>query len=143
MRDTDGATDYWLKESAQCYTVLTDDSLATLPEKQELNPEAMLMLAVLQDAIACLKGEGSARPHERARLARMARDWMLDEGREDLFSFCNICATLLLNPQAIRKVLHLGIKRISTKPLTLAPRAMWPSRSSEIINEWSTSDVSQ
>ena len=76
------------------------------PEQRELLPEAMLMLAVLQDAIACVKGEGCARPHERVKLARMARDWMFDERREDLFSFRNICETLQLDPDPIRKVVQ-------------------------------------
>lgn len=88
--------------------VLPDDLLSTVPEKPVLMPEAMLMLAVLQDAIACLKGEASARRHERAGLARRARHWMLDEGREDLFSFRNICETLGLNPDRVRQGLGFG-----------------------------------
>lgn len=83
------------------------DVLATLPESSALCPEKKLMLAVLNDAIACLEGIASSPPRQRAKFKRDARDWFLEKKDYAFFSFKNVCETLSLNRQAIRDALHV------------------------------------
>ena len=87
---------------------LVDDVLATLPESSALSPEKKLMLAVLNDAIACLEGVVPAPPRQRAKFTRDARDWFLEKKDYAFFSFKNVCETLSLNRQAIRDALNVN-----------------------------------
>jgi hypothetical protein len=67
------------------------------------NPEARLMLAVLDDAIAALartrRGMSTTDRQERVELEA----WFSSDDRSSLFSFETICAVLDLDPQALRK----------------------------------------
>lgn len=66
-------------------------------------PEAALMLAVLEDALACFQHgfvSGTRRAH---RLAREAKAWFSSDDDHWLFSFVSICAALGLEPSYIRR----------------------------------------
>jgi hypothetical protein len=84
-----------------------DDLLATSLESSELISEKKLMLAVLNDAIACLEGVAQVPSPQRAKFARDARDWFLEKKDYAFFSFENVCETLALDRQAIRDALHV------------------------------------
>jgi hypothetical protein len=72
-------------------------------ESQERTPERALMLAVLEDAVACYAGKLKA-PRENPRiLRRQAAFWLSCEDWESPFSFNNVCEALALDPRAIRE----------------------------------------
>lgn len=75
-----------------------------LPEEaQERTPERALMLAVLEDAVACYAGKLKA-PRENPRiLRRQAAFWLSCEDWDSPFSFNNVCEALALDPTAIRE----------------------------------------
>ncbi|MCZ6450135.1 MAG: hypothetical protein O6918_04625, partial [Deltaproteobacteria bacterium] len=84
-------------------TVLPAQYLDTVSRKSHLDPEKKLMLAVLEDAVACYQMYVSVRDGKGKSLFLEAEEWVLMEQNDDwLFSFGNICEALGLNPQYIR-----------------------------------------
>lgn len=80
------------------------------PPRYPVTPEKRLMLAILQDAVACLK-KGFFRPSQRcSRPASEVVQWMTQRDRTWLFSFENICDNLNLDAEALRQQL-LGKER--------------------------------
>ena len=71
--------------------------------RDPLGPEEMLMLAVLDDAIECLHKYSCAADGKRERLFLDAVEWILECDAEWLFSFENICDTLRLDPNYVRR----------------------------------------
>jgi hypothetical protein len=68
-----------------------------------LEPEKLLMLAVLWDAITCFQanlGEGNNR---KRQLFLDAEQWIQDQTRKNLFSFDNICDSLGFEPNYVRR----------------------------------------
>jgi hypothetical protein len=68
--------------------------------RSPLFPEQALMLAVLEDAIFCVQRHGRI---SRSKACREAVDWILEKNSDQLFSFENICAVLLLDAEYLRK----------------------------------------
>ncbi len=110
-------------------TVLPDQYLDTVTRKSHLDPEKKLMLAVLEDAVACYQKNVSVRDGKGKSLFCEAEEWILMEQNDDwLFSFGNICEALGLNPQYIRAgLLRWRQKRVEERPKAkiyrLAPRS--------------------
>jgi len=68
-------------------------------------PEKRLMLAILQDAVACLE-KGLFRTSQRcSRPAHEAAQWVAERDRTWLFSFESICDNLNLDAEALRQQL--------------------------------------
>jgi hypothetical protein len=70
--------------------------------KTSLAPEKMLMLAVLEDSIDCI------RKHARAPQSLAFREevsWLLERTADHLYSFENVCAVLELDANCIREAL--------------------------------------
>jgi hypothetical protein len=65
--------------------------------------EERLMLAVLQDAVECFQEHALAQYVWEKKLFQEAEDWILEKNSNWFFSFENICETLQLNPDYIRK----------------------------------------
>src|SRR4030095_11477990 len=65
--------------------------------------EERLMLAVLENAVEYFQKYVLARKPSRKQLFREAEEWFLDKENEALYSFENICETLGLHPNPIRK----------------------------------------
>jgi hypothetical protein len=61
-----------------------------------------LLLAVLEDAIRCMNGEGSP-CRDRARLASEARRWIVSRDEQWPFSFENVCHWLGLPAGRLRR----------------------------------------
>lgn len=59
-----------------------------------LEPERVLMLAVLQDAVICFQEHVEAKCRRKQLLHREAEEWISDTDRRYLFSFENVCETL-------------------------------------------------
>lgn len=91
-------------------------------------PEKLLLLAVLQDAIHCFR-RFSAAP-DRAGQARFREtwNWLMAPVDEYIFSFANVCDALGLDPQYVRRGLiewraRQVIRKKSTKGDGLRRRA--------------------
>lgn len=82
---------------------------ATEPDPQfgddplQWSPELSLMLAILEDAIACYR-KTLKRPRQNPEiLARQAEFWLRLDDWDSPFSFNNICEALRLDPEATRQ----------------------------------------
>lgn len=65
-------------------------------------PEARLMLAVMEDAIATCRRHWGKQPHRRPREFREALAWIESTERGWMYSFENVCETLSLPPERTR-----------------------------------------
>ncbi len=72
-----------------------------------LGPERKLMLAILEDAVACFQNYMTAPEWKKRAAFREAEEWILEEDSHWIFSFGNICEVLGLNPMYIRRGLRL------------------------------------
>ncbi|MGB7947855.1 MAG: hypothetical protein WCH75_09260 [Candidatus Binatia bacterium] len=76
--------------------------------------EEALMLAVLADAVECFQKYVLAEDVPGKKSFREAETWILEQNSDWVFSFQNICETLALNPDYVRRGLmewkerHLG-----------------------------------
>lgn len=69
-------------------------------------PVRRLMLAVLTDALDCLRGRAiNARGSARRQEARRAAEWVEQDSDRYLFSFTSVCETLGIDPDALRETL--------------------------------------
>ena len=100
-------------------TLLPAQYLDTLRRKAHLDPEKRLMLAVLEDAIACFQKYVSARDNKGKALFREVEEWILEDDIDWLFSFQNICEALGFNPSYVRQ----GLLDWKEKQLTERPKA--------------------
>src|SRR5437868_6640749 len=97
------------------------DRLATLFEPDVLLPaqyfsafrragglerERLLMLAVLEDAIDCYQKYAHVRDPRGVQMFDEAHEWVTSEDRSWLFSFENICDTLEINAEYVRRGLR-------------------------------------
>jgi hypothetical protein len=103
-------------------TLLSHQYFATFRRRQ-LEPEKKLMLAVLEDAVACFQRFVFAEKRKQRTLFNEAEDWIRSENSDHVFSFENICAALRFNPAYVRK----GLLRWKTR--TLAER-----KNTKVIN---------
>ena len=84
-------------------TLLTEQYLETCRRKTHLEPEKRLMLAILDDAVACFQKYVTAqRPRETA-LFQEVEEWFMEKDSDCFFSFENICESLGLDPDYLRK----------------------------------------
>ncbi len=100
-------------------TLLPAQYLDTFRRKTHLEPEKRLVLAVLEDAIACFQKHLFARDGKRRGMFREAEEWIMAEGSDWLFSFESICEVLALEPQYVRQ----GLARWKERKLTERPMA--------------------
>jgi hypothetical protein len=100
-------------------TLLPAQYFETFRRKAHLEPEKKLMLAVLEDAIACFQKYVLARDGKGRAMFRDAEEWIMEEKSEWLFSFENICEVLGFDPQYVRK----GLIRWKERKLARRPKA--------------------
>jgi hypothetical protein len=85
-------------------------------------PEKSLMSAVLLDAVECFQKYPVLHDEYENRLFKEAENWILDNDREWLFSFINICDALAIDPQYLRQgLLHwkqTAMRSVSTRERT-------------------------
>ena len=72
---------------------------------RHLDGEKRLMIAILKDAVECLKKYRNTRSSSGRSHYQNALEWVEDKGTEWLFSFNNICDHLGFNPNYFRQVL--------------------------------------
>src|ERR1051325_6443110 len=114
-------------------TLLPEQFLDTFRRKLHLEPEKKLMLAVLEDAIACYQKYVLARDGKGKLLFQETEEWIVDENGDWLFSFANVCETLGFAPEYMRRgLLDWKAKKIENasraKVYQLAPRTPQPKR---------------
>jgi hypothetical protein len=95
------------------YGLVTDGCLSVDPTNDEIiqgvykkkirEGEERLMLAVLESAVEDFQKYVLARSTCGKKLFRAAEEWFFDKDSDELFSFSNICETLQLHPDHIRK----------------------------------------
>ena len=68
--------------------------LSTYQRRFNLDPERVLMLAVLQDAVVCFQEYLGSTCKRKLNLYTDAEQWLLNDDRSYLFSFENICEAL-------------------------------------------------
>jgi len=79
----------------------------------EQQAERDLMLAVLEDGIACFQDYFFKPSRRNQKLFLEAKNW-ISSNDDDVFSFNNICDTLDLDPDALRK----GLRRWQVENIT-------------------------
>jgi len=84
-------------------TLLPDQYLDTFRRKLYLEPEKKLMLAILEDAIACFQKYAFARESKGKALFNEADEWIQQGAAGGIFSFDSVCEVLGLNPSYLRQ----------------------------------------
>jgi hypothetical protein len=108
-------------------TLLPEQYLETFRRRFYLEPEKKLMLAVLEDAIACFQKYIFARDPKGKLLFQEAEEWVQDRNNDWLFSFTNVCETLGFDPDYLRQGIvrwkeQRLAERTQAKIYRLAPR---------------------
>ncbi len=67
---------------------------STYRRRFHLDPERVLMLAVLQDAVMCFQENVTAKCKRKQTMHLEAEEWVLNKDRSYLFSFENVCEAL-------------------------------------------------
>jgi hypothetical protein len=94
-------------------TLISHQYFTTLRTKR-LEPEKRLMLAVLEDAVACFQRYILPRNRREKTLFKETEDWVRDKNDDYLFSFENICEALKVNPEYVREgLLHWKQKKLA------------------------------
>lgn len=75
----------------------------TLRRNTYLEPERVLMLAVLEDAVYCLQKHATCARGRNKRLFDETINWVQADGDDWLFSFENVCDTVGLNAGRLRR----------------------------------------
>jgi hypothetical protein len=88
----------------------------TFRRKSSLEPEKRLMLAVLEDGVACFQKHVMARDGKEKALFRDVEHWILGKNDDWLFSFENICDSLGFNPWYIRQGLMNCKSKLQARP---------------------------
>lgn len=87
----------------QLDTLVPYQYLETTKRKVPLEAEKRLMLAVLEDAIFCFQKYCDARSRKEQRLFSDSEAWIVECGDGWIFSFENICETIGLDPNYMRR----------------------------------------
>ena len=78
--------------------------------KTYLEPERLLMLAVLEDAVWCLQNHATCASRKPRKLFEDALQWILMDDDHWLFSFNNVCEAVGLSPRCLRSGLLRLVK---------------------------------
>ena len=84
-------------------TLLADQFLDTFRRKLHLEPEKKLMLAILEDAVACFQKYLFARDSKGKAQFRDTEDWFFQGSDLGIFSFDIVCETVGLEPNYVRR----------------------------------------
>ena len=82
---------------------MDNEFLERVSKRSLREAEEGLMLAILEDAIACFKKYALARGGKGKALFQEAERWIMDESSDWIFSFENICEVFGLDPRYVRE----------------------------------------
>jgi len=116
-RQNRGRAPFWLNGMGQARAPMEERALAVfqpdiLVESQyqstyrrrfHLEPERVLMLAVLQDAVVCFQDNVAATCKRKRSMHLEAEEWIVNEDRTYPFSFENVCEALGYDPTYMRQ----------------------------------------
>lgn len=80
-----------------------DQYTDTIRRKTPLEPEKHLLLAILDDALACYRKNLFARSPKKQAAFHDAEEWILDTGDERFLSFESVCGVLEIEPSYLRR----------------------------------------
>jgi hypothetical protein len=106
--DRHGRTPFWVQGAPQRSPIIEERAMmifqpdilidsqfqASHKRRFHLDPERVLMLAVLQDAVICFQEHAHAKCKRKQVLHRESEEWISNPDRSYLFSFENVCETL-------------------------------------------------
>ena len=115
-------------------TLLPEQYLDTFRRKLHLEPEKKLMLAILEDAIACYQKYVLARDSKGKSLFRESEEWVQQKGSEGIFAFDSVCESLGFNPDYLRRGMtewkqNSLAQHTQARVYQLAPQRKRPKRS--------------
>ena len=84
-------------------TLLPDQYFETFRRKFHLEPEKKLMLAILEDAVACFQKYIFARDGKGKMLFRESEEWVEGRNADGIFSFDSVCEMLGFDPAYLRQ----------------------------------------
>ena len=87
-----------------------------------LEPERVLLLALLEDAIHCYRKFAGARNRAGRQQFREAEEWLMGGGDGWVFGFENVCELLGLDPEYVRRGLRESAARPSAVENSDRPR---------------------
>jgi hypothetical protein len=97
-------------------TLMPEQYLETFRRKLYLEPEKKLLLAVLEDAIACFQKYLFVRDGKGKILFQEAEEWILEEDNDWLFSFDNLCEMLGFEPSYLRDgLIHWKAQKLESQ----------------------------
>jgi hypothetical protein len=83
--------------------LLPEQFYATLRRSPGADPEARLMAAILEDAVACLARDARLCSRQQRKAREEAFAWINAREEDDwIFSFTNVCETLGFDPDYLR-----------------------------------------
>jgi hypothetical protein len=106
--DSGGRLPFWLTAAERSSVPVAEKAMAvfqpdilidcqfqsTYRRRFHLDPERVLMLAVLQDAVVCFQENLTASCKRKQVMHVEAEEWILSENKSYLFSFENVCEAL-------------------------------------------------
>jgi len=115
--DRNGRTPFWVQKAPQRSPVIEEKAMmifqpdilidaqfqASHRRRFHLEPERVLMLAVLQDAVMCFQEHVTAKCKRKQLLHRDAEEWIANSDRSYLFSFENVCEALGFDSNYMRQ----------------------------------------
>jgi len=120
-------------------TLLPDQYFETFRRKFQLEPEKKLVLAILEDAVACFQKYIFARDGKGKTLFREAEDWVEGRNADGIFSFDSVCEMLGFDPAYLRQGLvswkeKALAQHTQAKVYQLAPRRKKSKRGVSVSN---------
>lgn len=102
-------------------TLLPVQYFENFRRKTLLEPEKRLMLAVLEDAVACFQDNLVAPSVKNQRLFQDTEAWITEADGDWVFSFESVCESLGINPEYVRR----GLLRWKQKNLSKDAEGVW------------------
>ena len=93
-------------------TLLPDQYFDTFRRKLHLEPEKKLMLAILEDAVACYQKYAIVRDSKGKALFQEAEAWVQEKNANEIFSFDSVCEMLGFDPDYLRQGLSAWKERM-------------------------------
>src|SRR3989344_3846221 len=110
----------------QIDAVMPTQFLAVFSGSRPACPERKLILAVLEEAFHCYQKYVLAKDARRKRLFREAEEWINSSDRSWPFSFVNICETLGINPEYLRRGMQAWKQQVLSLPPAIQSAAPAP-----------------
>jgi hypothetical protein len=98
-------------------TLLAEDYAANFRRKIPLEPERILLLAILEDGVRCYQENLFVVGGKRRALFDEAKEWLFSDDGSWFCSFVSICTMLNLEPNYIRR----GLRQWEARARKAAP----------------------